>query len=49
MREINGKKHCLAGICEKKICDDENEKNCKFYVDLELTYKRGIWNKFGER
>lgn len=45
MGELNGKKYCLAGICDKEICD--NEENCEFYVDLDAVKKKGVWDRFG--
>jgi len=45
MAELNGKRYCLAGICDKEICD--NEENCEFYVDLEAVKKKGVWDRFG--
>lgn len=43
--EINGKVWCLGGMCDKELCEDE--KNCKFYVDLDLVKKKGVWDRFG--
>ena len=45
MGEINGEKYCLAGCCNKRICDDE--EHCEFYVDLEAVKRKGTWDKFG--
>lgn len=45
MSELNGKRYCLAGMCDKEICDDE--KNCRFYVDLDEVKKKGVWDRFG--
>ena len=45
MGEINGKRYCLAGCCNKRICDDE--EHCEFYVDLDAVKRKGTWDKFG--
>ena len=45
MGEINGKRYCLAGCCNKRICDDY--EHCEFYVDLEAVKRKGTWDKFG--
>ena len=44
MGEINGKRYCLAGCCNKRICDEER---CEFYVDLDAVKRNGVWNDFG--
>ena len=44
MGEINGKRYCLAGICDREICDEER---CEFYVDLDAVKRNGVWNDFG--
>lgn len=45
MGKLNGKKYCLMGMSNKEICD--NDKNCRFYVDLEAVKKKGVWREFG--
>ena len=45
MGEINGKRYCLAGICDKELCEDM--ESCAFYVDFDKAKRDGIWDGFG--